>query len=97
MLSWGLIFWFRNRLVELLKVYIHPFVDGNGRTARLLMNLILMQNGFPPVIIPVEERSEYYRTLTVANSGNLRPFIRFITRQTDNTLQVQLCIFFFTC
>lgn len=68
-------------------VYIHPFVDGNGRTARLLMNLILMQNGFPPVIIPVEERGEYYRTLNVANSGDLRPFIRFITRQTDNTLQ----------
>lgn len=56
------------------------------------MNLILMQSGFPPVIIPVEDRSDYYDTLTAANRGNLRPFIRFIARQTDATLQVR---FFF--
>uniref|UniRef100_A0A915AXL3 protein adenylyltransferase n=1 Tax=Parascaris univalens TaxID=6257 RepID=A0A915AXL3_PARUN len=68
-------------------VYIHPFIDGNGRTARLLMNLILMQAGFPPIIIPVEERSDYYHTLSAANSGDLRPFIRFIAKQTDATLQ----------
>uniref|UniRef100_A0A0R3S5L8 protein adenylyltransferase n=1 Tax=Elaeophora elaphi TaxID=1147741 RepID=A0A0R3S5L8_9BILA len=71
-------------------VSIHPFVDGNGRTARLLMNLILMQSGFPPVIIPVEARSEYYDTLDTANHGNLRPFIRFIARQTDATLQLYI-------
>ncbi|VDK76447.1 unnamed protein product [Onchocerca ochengi] len=71
-------------------VSIHPFIDGNGRTARLLMNLILMQSGFPPVIIPVEDRSDYYDTLTAANRGNLRPFIRFIARQTDATLQMYI-------
>ncbi|VDM47604.1 unnamed protein product [Toxocara canis] len=69
-------------------VYIHPFVDGNGRTARLLMNLILMQAGFPPIIIPVEERGDYYHSLNAANAGDLRPFIRFIAKQTDATLQV---------
>ncbi|KAI1725050.1 fic/DOC family domain-containing protein [Ditylenchus destructor] len=68
-------------------VYIHPFIDGNGRTSRLLMNFILMQAGFPPVIIPVEERSRYYSTLQQANQGDLRPFIRFIAEQTDRTLE----------
>jgi len=68
-------------------VFIHPFVDGNGRTSRLLMNFILMQAGFPPVIIPVEERSRYYHVLQQANDGDLRPFIRFIAEQTDRTLE----------
>uniref|UniRef100_A0A915PM24 protein adenylyltransferase n=1 Tax=Setaria digitata TaxID=48799 RepID=A0A915PM24_9BILA len=71
-------------------VSIHPFIDGNGRTARLLMNLILMQSGFPPVIIPVEARADYYDTLNAANRGNLRPFIRFIAQQTDATLQLYI-------
>jgi fido (protein-threonine AMPylation protein) len=68
-------------------VYTHPFIDGNGRTARLLMNFILMQAGFPPVIIPVEERGKYYLTLKSANDGDLRPFIRFIAKMTDDSLQ----------
>ncbi|VDN02542.1 unnamed protein product [Thelazia callipaeda] len=71
-------------------VSIHPFIDGNGRTARLLMNLILMQSGFPPVIIPVEDRADYYDGLSAGNRGDLRPFIRFIARQTDATLQLYI-------
>lgn len=67
-------------------VIIHPFVDGNGRTARLLMNLILMQAGFPPVVIPVEDRLRYYETLKLANEGDLRPFIRLIASCTEKTL-----------
>lgn len=71
-------------------VAIHPFVDGNGRTARLLMNLILMQAGFPPVVIRFTDRQAYYETLKAANDGDLRPFIRFIARCTDRTLDEYL-------
>lgn len=57
-------------------VNIHPFVDGNGRTARLLMNLELLQAGYPVVIIPVEERSTYYTNLdAVAVRGDYKPFV----------------------
>ncbi|KAL7061931.1 hypothetical protein AAHC03_0782 [Spirometra sp. Aus1] len=67
-------------------VYIHPFYDGNGRTARLLMNLILMRVGFPPAIIRKEDRHLYYETLKIANIGDVRPFIRFITDCAERTL-----------
>ncbi|XP_066459933.1 protein adenylyltransferase FICD isoform X2 [Eleutherodactylus coqui] len=71
-------------------VYIHPFVDGNGRTSRLLMNVILMQAGYPPITIRKEQRSEYYHVLELANEGDVRPFIRFIAKCTETTLDLLL-------
>ncbi|XP_066465923.1 protein adenylyltransferase FICD [Tiliqua scincoides] len=71
-------------------VYIHPFIDGNGRTSRLLMNLILMQAGYPPITIRKEQRAEYYHVLEVANEGDVRPFIRFIAKCTETTLDLLL-------
>ncbi|XP_038619682.1 protein adenylyltransferase FICD [Tachyglossus aculeatus] len=71
-------------------VYIHPFVDGNGRTSRLLMNLILLQAGYPPITIRKEQRAEYYHVLQVANEGDVRPFIRFIAQCTETTLDTLL-------
>uniref|UniRef100_A0A914HC09 protein adenylyltransferase n=1 Tax=Globodera rostochiensis TaxID=31243 RepID=A0A914HC09_GLORO len=68
-------------------VFVHPFMDGNGRTSRLLMNWILLRAGFPPVTIPVEQRHRYYNVLREANDGDLRPFIRFIAELTDRTLE----------
>lgn len=61
-------------------VKIHPFVDGNGRTARLLMNLELMKSGFPPAVLPVEKRLEYYEALDCANTkNNYGPFLILMT------------------
>ncbi|GFR27897.1 protein adenylyltransferase Fic [Trichonephila clavata] len=70
--------------------HIHPFVDGNGRTARLLMNLILMRAGYPPVIIRKQDRSVYFNALQMANEGDARPFVRFIAHCTECTLNVFL-------
>lgn len=71
-------------------VYIHPFLDGNGRTSRLLMNWVLMQANYPPVIIRKQDRMFYYEHLTTANKGDLRPFIRFIGDCTEKTMDVYL-------
>ena len=58
---------------------IHPFVDGNGRVARLVMNLSLLQNGYPIVIIPPILRNDYIASIRLANVGNVEPFFNFIS------------------
>lgn len=67
-------------------VYIHPFYDGNGRTSRLVMNLLLMRAGFPPAIVRKDDRHIYYETLKAANSGDVRPFIRFIAECAERAV-----------
>ena len=60
-------------------VKIHPFVDGNGRTARLLLNLVLMLNGYPPIVIKKENRLAYYEALDTAHTTlNYSKFIHLI-------------------
>lgn len=57
-------------------VKIHPFTDGNGRTSRLLMNLELMKDGYPPVVLLVERRLEYYEALDAAHTKqDYKPFL----------------------
>ncbi|MFS0724668.1 Fic family protein [Paenibacillus sp. 1P07SE] len=68
-------------------VKIHPFVDGNGRTARLLLNFELMKNGYPPIVIEKEDRAEYYAALDRAHTtGDTLPFIQLVSQSLDKTL-----------
>lgn len=60
-------------------VYIHPFMDGNGRTARFTMNSQLVTSGYPWVVIPVERREEYISSLEKTSvEEDIEPFARFI-------------------
>jgi Fic family protein len=72
---------------------IHPFIDGNGRTARLVMNLLLMRDGYPPTIILRVNRRQYYRVLAGADKGNESPLVNFVGRAVERslTLYLQAC------
>ena len=75
-------------------VQTHPFSEGNGRTARLLMNALLMKDGYPFItIIPKLDRPKYLKTLAEADSGNTSSFINFIARCVERTLDMYLNAF----
>jgi Fic family protein len=71
-------------------VHIHPFVDGNGRTARLVMNVALMQKGYPLVVILKNDRKKYYRVLGLADSGDYAPLVQFIVQAVERSLDMYL-------
>ncbi len=73
-------------------VFIHPFVDGNGRIARLIMNLILLQSGYTIAIIPPVLRNEYIQTLERAHTDDIN-FIEFIARCVRETQRDYLRLF----
>lgn len=98
-----LIDWFRNEEAEHKKhpllvaclfhykfVRIHPFDDGNGRMSRILMNFILMMYGFPPVIIPTKEKSNYILALEYADKANIENFVQYVGQQLIVSLQLVL-------
>jgi Fic family protein len=61
-------------------VYIHPYMDGNGRMGRFLMNLMLASGGYPWTFVPVERRDDYLKALEAASVGqNVRPFSEFLS------------------
>lgn len=71
-------------------VWIHPFFDGNGRTARLLFNLLLMKEGFPPAIILKNDRKKYYDALNFANNGNYSKLVLLIFQAVERSLDIYL-------
>lgn len=71
-------------------VWIHPFFDGNGRTVRLAMNLLLMRCGFPPAIILKNDRKKYYEALNQANGGNYQKLTLLMCQALERTLNIYI-------
>ncbi len=71
-------------------VHIHPFDDGNGRVSRLVANLILISNGYTLTAVKNVDRKKYYDTLHKADGGNLKPFVDFIARCVEQSLEIYL-------
>jgi len=77
--------WFHHQLV-----HIHPFFDGNGRTARLAMNLFLMKAGYPPAIILNNDKQKYFNALNAANKGNYDKLFLLVFQAIERTLNMYL-------
>lgn len=83
----------RGAMLHAIFVGIHPFIDGNGRTSRLLLNLELMKSGYPPIIIEVKHRLAYYESLDEAIvKKNYTKFIELVASATENSLDLYLSV-----
>lgn len=75
-----------------LLVEIHPFLDGNGRLARIITSLILLSHNIPPPIVEWQDRQEYISCLRNADSGNLDPLSFFIGKKVVYSLEYVISI-----
>lgn len=83
----------RGAMLHAIFVGIHPFIDGNGRTSRLLLNLELMKSGYPPIIIEVKHRLAYYESLDEAIAKkNYTKFIDLVASATEKSLDLYLSV-----
>lgn len=81
----------RGAMLHAIFVGIHPFIDGNGRTSRLLLNLELMKEGYPPVIIKVVNRLNYYEALDKAHTQkDYDDFIQLVAKEAEESLDLYL-------
>lgn len=81
----------KGAMLHAIFVGIHPFIDGNGRTSRLLLNLELMKDGYPPVVIKVENRLAYYEALDKAHTmQNYDDFIQLVVAEVNDSLDLYL-------
>ncbi len=71
-------------------IRIHPFDDGNGRMARILMNFVLMKHGYHPAIIKKETKDDYFKALRQADAGNIEPFVNYIAESVYNSLTLMV-------
>lgn len=71
-------------------VWIHPFFDGNGRTVRLAMNLLLMRHGFPPAIILKNDRKKYYDALNAANKADYSKLALLMAQALERSLNIYI-------
>jgi Fic family protein len=76
---------FKHRLVQ-----IHPFGDGNGRVSRLVLNILLMKNGYPIVVILKNDRTKYYKALQKADKGKTEDLIFFISQAVERSLDLYI-------
>lgn len=80
-------------MLHTIFVSILPFIDGNGRTARLLLNFELMKAGYPPIIIDIKDRIAYYNALDSAIAkADYTDFIDLIAKATENSLDLYLSV-----
>jgi len=77
-------------ILHLSFVLIHPFDDGNGRTARLLVNYILLKNNYPPLIVRTETKADYLAALQLADSGELSRLTEFLAKELEWSLDLSI-------